>query len=132
MQAEKDACLLALLRAVIGIPFGTVETKEDPDGEPKKKHKDKGKRPEQLTALHQTVVFTKISRRVPQQFYRHRRIRRLSYLQFPQSARTFQMDQFRRGLSNILVVAAHGIDIPLRFTTRYEGVCLSCRKDSSG
>jgi len=54
-QAEKDACLLALLRDVIGVPFGTAESQEDPDDAPQKKRKDK--RPEQLTAPHQTLVF---------------------------------------------------------------------------
>lgn len=118
-QAEKDACLLALLRDVIGVPFGTAESQEDPDDEPKKKRKDKGKRPEQLTAPHQTLVFAATKHHVE---YLSNLLTTAGYAvshiygSLDQSARTFQMDQFRRGLTSILVVtdvAARGIDIPV-------------------
>ena len=118
-QAEKDACLLALLRDVIGVPFGTAESQEDPDDEHKKKRIDKGKRPEQLTAPHQTLVFAATKHHVE---YLSNLLTTAGYAvshiygSLDQSARTFQMDQFRRGLSSILVVtdvAARGIDIPV-------------------
>ena len=118
-QAEKDACLLALLRDVIGVPYGTAESQEDPEDEPKKKSKDKGKRPEQLTAPHQTLVFAATKHHVE---YLSNLLTTAGYAvshiygSLDQSARTFQMDQFRRGLSSILVVtdvAARGIDIPV-------------------
>ena len=118
-QAEKDACLLALLRDVIGVPYGTAESQEDPEDEPKKKRKDKGKRPEQLTAPHQTLVFAATKHHVE---YLSNLLTTAGYAvshiygSLDQSARTFQMDQFRRGLSSILVVtdvAARGIDIPV-------------------
>lgn len=118
-QAEKDACLLALIRDVIGVPFGTAESQEDPDDEPKKKRKDKGKRLEQLTAPHQTLVFAATKHHVE---YLSNLLTTAGYAvshiygSLDQSARTFQMDQFRRGLTSILVVtdvAARGIDIPV-------------------
>ena len=100
-QAEKDACLLALLRDVIGVPYGTAESQEDPEDEPKKKRKDKGKRPEQLTAPHQTLVFAATKHHVE---YLSNLLTTAGYAvshiygSLDQSARTFQMDQFRRGL----------------------------------
>lgn len=118
-QAEKDACLLALLRDVIDVPFGTAKSQEDPDDGPQKKRKDKGKRPEQLTAPHQTLVFAATKHHVE---YLTNLLTTAGYAvshiygSLDQSARTFQMDQFRRGLTSILVVtdvAARGIDIPV-------------------
>jgi ATP-dependent RNA helicase DDX54/DBP10 len=118
-QAEKDACLLALLRDVIGVPLGTAESQEDPDDTPQKQRKDKGKRPEQLTAPHQTLVFAATKHHVE---YLSNLLTTAGYAvshiygSLDQSARTFQMDQFRRGLTGILVVtdvAARGIDIPV-------------------
>jgi ATP-dependent RNA helicase DDX54/DBP10 len=118
-QAEKDACLLALLRDVIGVPLGTAESQEDPDDAPQKQRKDKGKRPEQLTAPHQTLVFAATKHHVE---YLSNLLTTAGYAvshiygSLDQSARTFQMDQFRRGLTGILVVtdvAARGIDIPV-------------------
>ncbi|KIM75501.1 hypothetical protein PILCRDRAFT_673146 [Piloderma croceum F 1598] len=118
-QAEKDACLLALLRDVIGVPLGTAESQEDPDDAPQKQRKDKGKRPEQLTAPHQTLVFAATKHHVE---YLSNLLTTAGYAvshiygSLDQSARTFQMDQFRRGLTGVLVVtdvAARGIDIPV-------------------
>ncbi|KAF7973700.1 hypothetical protein HWV62_14374 [Athelia sp. TMB] len=118
-QAEKDACLLALLRDVIGVPFGTAEQQADPDDAPQKKRKDKGARPAQLTAPHQTLVFAATKHHVE---YLTTLLTTAGYAvshiygALDQMARTFQMDQFRRGLTSILVVtdvAARGIDIPV-------------------
>lgn len=118
-QAEKDACLLALLRDVIEVPYGTAESQEDPDDLPAKKRKDKGKRPEQLTAPHQTLVFAATKHHVE---YLTNLLTTAGYAvshiygSLDQSARTFQMDQFRRGMTSVLVVtdvAARGIDIPV-------------------
>lgn len=118
-QAEKDACLLALLRDVIGVPYGTAESQEDPDDVPQKKRKEKSRRPEQLTAPHQTLVFAATKHHVE---YLTNLLTTAGYAvshiygSLDQSARTFQMDQFRRGLTSVLVVtdvAARGIDIPV-------------------
>jgi ATP-dependent RNA helicase DDX54/DBP10 len=116
---EKDACLLALLRDVIGVPMSTAESQEDPDDAPHKKRKDKDKRPERLSAPHQTLVFAATKHHVE---YITNLLKTAGYAashiygSLDQSARTFQMDQFRRGLTSILVVtdvAARGIDIPV-------------------
>lgn len=115
-QTEKDACLLILLRDVIGVPLGTAGSQEDPDDAPKKKRKD---RAEQLIVPHQTLVFAATKHHVE---YLANLLTTAGYAvshiygSLDQSARTFQMDQFRRGLSSILVVtdvAARGIDIPV-------------------
>ncbi|TFK44727.1 DEAD-domain-containing protein [Crucibulum laeve] len=111
-QAEKDACLLSLLRDVIKVPFGS--NAEDVD----QKKKGKGKY-EQFTAPHQTLIFAATKHHVEYLMnlltiagYSVSHI----YGSLDQMARTFQMDQFRRGVTSILVVtdvAARGIDIPV-------------------
>jgi ATP-dependent RNA helicase DDX54/DBP10 len=111
--AEKEACLLALLRDVIQVPLGAPKE----DG-PAEQHK-KGKHREQVTAPHQTLVFAATKHHVE---YLLNLLTTAGYAvshiygSLDQSARTFQMDQFRRGLTSILVVtdvAARGIDIPV-------------------
>lgn len=113
--AEKEAGLLALLRDVIKVPFGTTRTEETSEGG----RNVKRKRPEQYTAPHQTLIFVATKHHV--EFitsflvtvgYSVSHI----YSSLDQTARTHQMDQFRRGITNILVVtdiAARGIDIPV-------------------
>ena len=59
-QAEKDACLLVLLRDVIGVPLGSSRASADDSDHPadkKGKGKVKAKHHEQVTAPHQTLVF---------------------------------------------------------------------------
>ncbi|KAF5385833.1 hypothetical protein D9615_002245 [Tricholomella constricta] len=117
-QAEKEACLLALLRDVIQVPFGTTHAEEN-EHVIEKKHKGKAKHPEQFTAPHQTLIFVATKHHVEFVMnllttagYAVSHI----YGTLDQSARTYQMDQFRRGITNILVVtdvAARGIDIPV-------------------
>lgn len=115
-QAEKEACLLALLRDVIKVPF---QSGEGAGTEPKQKHKGKSKHAEQFTAPHQTLIFVATKHHV--EFvtnfltaagYAVSHI----YGSLDQTARTYQMDQFRRSITSILVVtdvAARGIDIPV-------------------
>ncbi|KAG6911139.1 hypothetical protein DXG01_003879 [Tephrocybe rancida] len=117
-QVEKEACLLSLLRDVIKVPFGSAHM-EAAEHVPEKKRKTKFKHPEQFTAPHQTLIFVATKHHV--EFvttflttagYAVSHI----YGSLDQSARTFQMDQFRRGITSILVVtdvAARGIDIPV-------------------
>ncbi|KAG5638307.1 hypothetical protein H0H81_000725 [Sphagnurus paluster] len=116
-QAEKEACLLSLLRDVIKVPFGDTHIADQQASE--KKRKGKSKHSEQFTAPHQTLIFVATKHHV--EFvtnflttagYAVSHI----YGSLDQSARTYQMDQFRRGITNILVVtdvAARGIDIPV-------------------
>ncbi|KAG6820733.1 hypothetical protein H0H93_012379 [Arthromyces matolae] len=116
-QAEKEACLLSLLRDVIKVPLKSPDTEAVHDNP--EKRRSKLKTSEQTTAPHQTIIFVATKHHV--EFvttfltaagYAVSHI----YGSLDQSARTFQMDQFRRGSTSILVVtdvAARGIDIPV-------------------
>lgn len=111
-QAEKDACLLYLLRDVIGVPTGSNQP-EVTEGKGKKKAVN------QYAAPHQTLVFVATKHHVEYLTvllttagYSVSQI----YGTLDQTARSIQMDRFRRGITNILVVtdvAARGIDIPV-------------------
>ncbi|KAJ7084419.1 P-loop containing nucleoside triphosphate hydrolase protein [Mycena belliarum] len=117
-QAEKDACLLSLLRDVIKVPFGQAPPPEAEDGGDQPR-RTKMKRLEQRTAPHQTLVFVATKHHVE---YILNLLTAANYAvshiygSLDQTARSYQMDQFRRGLTSILVVtdvAARGIDIPV-------------------
>ena len=117
-QAEKDACLLTLLRDVIKVPLA-AETKQDGSLAGETPKKGKGKAAPLVMAPHQTLIFTATKHHVSYLLtllttagYS------ISYIYgtLDQTARTLEMDRFRRGVSNILVVtdvAARGIDIPI-------------------
>lgn len=117
-KAEKDACLLYLLRDVIKVPL--AEGKEAEESELKdRKQKGKAKYFEQITAPHQTLIFAATKHHVE---YLTVLLKTIGYSvshiygSLDQSARTYQMDQFRKGATSILVVtdvAARGIDIPV-------------------
>lgn len=121
-HAEKDACLLILLRDVIGVPLGTSRPGNDGSQETtdkKGKGKAKQKYSEITTAPHQTLIFAATKHHVE---YLTNLLTSAGYSvsyiygTLDQTARTLQMDQFRRGHTNILVVtdvAARGIDIPV-------------------
>ncbi|KAH8827988.1 P-loop containing nucleoside triphosphate hydrolase protein [Flagelloscypha sp. PMI_526] len=109
-QAEKEASLLSLLRDVIKVPLGEA------DGPTKS---SKTKLGEVTTTPQQTLIFVATKHHVE---YLSNILIAVGYSvayiygSLDQAARTFQMDQFRRGLKNILVVtdvAARGIDIPI-------------------
>ncbi|KAG6869119.1 hypothetical protein C0993_001684 [Termitomyces sp. T159_Od127] len=115
-QAEKEGCLLSLLRDVIKVPFRSAQggTEESPE-----KRKSKFKHSEQSIAPHQTLIFVATKHHVE---FMSALLTSAGYAvshiygSLDQSARTFQMDQFRRGITSILVVtdvAARGIDIPI-------------------
>ncbi|THH20429.1 hypothetical protein EW146_g934 [Bondarzewia mesenterica] len=113
-QGEKDASLLVLLRDVIRVPLGTQSLQEDGD-----RKKGKGKAREHVTAPHQTLVFAATKHHVE---YLTNVLTTAGYAvshiygSLDQTARTQQMEQFRRGVTSILVVtdvAARGIDIPV-------------------
>jgi ATP-dependent RNA helicase DDX54/DBP10 len=117
-QAEKDACLLSLLRDVIKVPLaGEAEKVDSIVGE--KSKKGKGKTAPLVMAPHQTLIFTATKHHVSYLLtllttsgYSVSHI----YGTLDQTARTLEMDRFRRGAANILVVtdvAARGIDIPI-------------------
>ena len=118
-QHEKDASLLVLLRDVIGVPMGAPATKEDEQVDKKGKGKGKQKYSELVASPHQALVFAATKHHVE---YLTNMLSTAGYTvshiygSLDQTARTQQMDQFRRGQTNILVVtdvAARGIDIPV-------------------
>lgn len=120
-QAEKDASLLLLLRDVICVPLGSndIRTKGEDQNSASHEQKKKRKVHDQYTAPHQTLVFAATKHHVE---YLTNLLVTAGYAvshiygALDQVARTQQMEQFRRGLTNILVVtdvAARGIDIPV-------------------
>ncbi|TBU33897.1 ATP-dependent RNA helicase DBP10 [Dichomitus squalens] len=118
-QAEKDACLLVLLREVIGVPFGNPATESEEANDKKGKGRAKAKHSEHAAAPHQTLIFAATKHHVE---YLTNLLAAAGYASshiygsLDQVARTQQMDAFRRGRTNILVVtdvAARGIDIPV-------------------
>ncbi|KAI0276576.1 P-loop containing nucleoside triphosphate hydrolase protein [Russula aff. rugulosa BPL654] len=115
-QDEKDACLLVLLRDIIRVPIG-VNASQDRErgGEPKSKRVNQ----DQFAAPHQTLVFAATKHHVE---YLTTLLTAAGYAvshiygSLDHSARFQQMDQFRCGRTNVLVVtdvAARGIDIPV-------------------
>ncbi|KAL1725871.1 P-loop containing nucleoside triphosphate hydrolase protein [Schizophyllum commune] len=116
--AEKEACLLELLRDVIKVPLGRINAEEDEEGATKK-GKGKAKRGEIVTAPHQTLIFAATKHHVE---YLTTLLSTAGYAvshiygSLDQTARSQQMESFRRGITTILVVtdvAARGIDIPV-------------------
>ena len=116
-KAEKDACLLTLLRDVIKVPLGTAQPQDDQIHSKERSFNSKSQ--ERLTAPHQTLIFAATKHHVE---YLMNLLITAGYAvshiygSLDQHARTFQMNQFRQGLTNILVVtdvAARGIDIPV-------------------
>ncbi|EIW83083.1 ATP-dependent RNA helicase DBP10 [Coniophora puteana RWD-64-598 SS2] len=121
-QAEKDACLLALLRDVIHVPLGSEmpqDDKDDTSGGKFRKGKGKQRATQVTTAPHQTLIFAATKHHVE---YLANLLSSAGYAvshiygALDQAARQFQMEQFRRGHTSLLVVtdvAARGIDIPV-------------------
>ncbi|KAG7098581.1 hypothetical protein E1B28_000511 [Marasmius oreades] len=114
-QAEKDACLLSLLRDVIKVPLAGSDKSTEVDN----RGRGKGKARDVMTMPHQTLVFAATKHHVE---YLMNLLTTAGYAvshiygTLDQSARTYQMEQFRRGFTGILVVtdvAARGIDIPV-------------------
>ncbi|KLO19427.1 P-loop containing nucleoside triphosphate hydrolase protein [Schizopora paradoxa] len=117
-QAEKESCLLALLRNVIKIPLrGHLK---DNESATEQSSKDKGKGKERPhTAPHQTIVFTATKHHVE---YITMLLTSAGfsvahiYGKLDQTARSQQLQRFLQGSCDILVVtdvAARGIDVPV-------------------
>jgi ATP-dependent RNA helicase DDX54/DBP10 len=124
-QAEKDAALLTLLRDVIRVPLGAPDAADGGDDGAKGKGKGKGKgkarapADAQMAGAHQALVFAATKHHVE---YLQTLLSAAGYAvahlygALDQTARSFQMDAFRRGRAAVLVVtdvAARGIDIPV-------------------
>jgi len=118
---EKEGALLHILHDVIKMPLGLPEGVEEEDEEHSRKRKrgsDKPRRREKPTE-HSTIIFTATKHHVEYlaNLLRHAGFA-VSYVYgaLDQTARKIQVDNFRRGRANILVVtdvAARGIDIPV-------------------
>ena len=123
--ADKEAALLSLLKEVIKVPVDEqaltrIEENEDEDSvkrDYKKKGKDGSNR--RIMASHQAIIFAATKHHVE---YLTTLLQVAGYTtshiygSLDQTARKFQMDSFRRGRTNLLVVtdvAARGIDIPI-------------------
>ncbi|KAI0546075.1 ATP-dependent RNA helicase DBP10 [Xylaria curta] len=121
--AEKLGTLLHILHDVIKIPTGLPEAETDPSENPSKKRKRGGESEKQKPSPFATIVFTSTKHDVEflQTMLTHAGFA-VSYVygSLDQTARKTQVENFRKGRSNILVVtdvAARGIDIPLLYNT---------------
>lgn len=119
---EKEGALLHILHNVIkmplGLPKGVAEETEEQQSKKRKRGSDRISRKEKPTE-HSTIVFAATKHHVEYlaHLLRHAGFA-VSYVygSLDQTARKIQVDNFRRGRSNILVVtdvAARGIDIPV-------------------
>lgn len=117
---EKLGTLLHILHDIIKIPTGLPEGVTDDSENPSKKRKRGGESHEkQKPSPYATIVFTSTKHDV--EFLQTMLTQAgfaVSYVygSLDQTARKTQVENFRRGRSNILVVtdvAARGIDIPL-------------------
>lgn len=117
-SAEKEGSLLHILHDVIKMPVGFPRGPIDDDGEIKSKKRKRGEGPSKPTE-HSTIVFTATKHHV--EYLANLLILAgfaVSYVygSLDQTARRLQVENFRRGMTNILVVtdvAARGIDIPV-------------------
>lgn len=124
-SAEKEGALLHILSDIIKIPTGqpdaALRAKEDvavPDNKRKRSDID-GIKPHESPTAHSTIVFAATKHHVD---YLTALLRRSgfavshAYGSLDQTARKIQVQDFRKGITNILVVtdiAARGIDIPV-------------------
>ncbi|KAI1377729.1 ATP-dependent RNA helicase DBP10 [Hypoxylon crocopeplum] len=120
-SAEKEGALLHILHDVIKMPTGLPEGVE-PDSEKLSKKRKRGSdapRGKEKPTEHSTIIFAATKHHVE---YLQSLLREsgfsVSYVygSLDQTARKDQVESFRRGRSNILVVtdvAARGIDIPI-------------------
>jgi ATP-dependent RNA helicase DDX54/DBP10 len=115
-QQEKDAALLYILRNVIKLSKSTPNSADAKTEQDKKK---KFKKPTNMGDLHQTIVFASTKHHVE---YLANLLMLVGYQvsyvygTLDQTARHIQINNFRNGISNILIVtdvAARGIDIPI-------------------
>ncbi|KAH7160877.1 P-loop containing nucleoside triphosphate hydrolase protein [Dactylonectria macrodidyma] len=114
--AEKEGSLLHILHDVIKMPVGQPEEPQDKEGSKKRKRGEStGSKPTE----HSTIVFAATKHHV--EYLANLLIEAgfaVSYVygSLDQTARRIQVEDFRRGKTNILVVtdvAARGIDIPV-------------------
>lgn len=116
--ADKDGALLYVLHDVIKMPLGLPEGVRGFESKPSKKRKREHSGPGKPTE-HSTIVFAATKHRVEylSELLAHAGFAvSFVYGSLDQEARRMQVEDFRRGRTNILVVtdvAARGIDIPV-------------------
>ncbi|KAF9969077.1 ATP-dependent RNA helicase dbp10 [Actinomortierella ambigua] len=121
-QQEKEAALLTVLRDVIKLPMETgvkYDPKENSQDSKKRKWNKPSKEEIGAATEHQTIVFVSTKHHV--EYVSNILITagyQVSYIygSLDQTARKIQIDRFRKGYTNLLVVtdvAARGIDIPV-------------------
>ncbi|KAI1210927.1 ATP-dependent RNA helicase DBP10 [Annulohypoxylon truncatum] len=119
--AEKEGALLHILHDVIKMPMGLPEGVQPESDKPSKKRKRGSDAPRgrEKPTEHSTIIFTATKHHVEYlQSLLNEAGFAVSYVygSLDQTARKDQVENFRRGRSNILVVtdvAARGIDIPI-------------------
>jgi len=121
-SGEKEGALLHILYDIIKMPLGDPPRSENDEEQPKSKKRKRGSdKPnfKEKPTEHSTIIFTATKHHVE---YISNLLRlagfSVSYVygSLDQTARKIQVDNFRRGRTNILVVtdvAARGIDIPV-------------------
>ncbi|KAF2216843.1 hypothetical protein CERZMDRAFT_108758 [Cercospora zeae-maydis SCOH1-5] len=122
-RAEKEGALLHILQDVIKMPTGSTKaahgTKESKKGDKKRKRGADGPAANETTSPYSTVVFTSTKHHVE---YVANFLKAWGYAtsyvygSLDQTARKMQVQDFRSGVTNILVVtdvAARGLDVPL-------------------
>ena len=124
-SAEKDGALLHVLNDIIKIPTGQTEAairaKQEASSKGKKRKRGEldGVKPYESPADHSTIVFAATKHHVDYlaALLRHSGFAvSHAYGSLDQTARRIQVQDFRTGMTNILVVtdvAARGIDIPV-------------------
>ncbi|KAK0715716.1 P-loop containing nucleoside triphosphate hydrolase protein [Lasiosphaeris hirsuta] len=119
---EKEAALLHILHDIIKMPMGSPDGAPTDDTETQSKKRKRvpdRPNPREKPTEHSTIVFTATKHHVEYitNLLRHAGFAvSYAYGSLDQTARKFQVEDFRRGRSNILVVtdvAARGIDIPV-------------------
>lgn len=126
-SAEKEGALLHLLAEVIKIPTGptgtalrTNDREKAPENKKKRKRGDVDRvKPNESPTVHSTIIFAATKHHVD---YIAALLRRSGYAvshaygSLDQTARKIQVQEFRTGITHVLVVtdvAARGIDIPV-------------------
>lgn len=124
-SAEKEGALLHVLSDIIKIPTGqpraAVRAKEEADRNHKKRKRGEGDgpKPNESPTEHSTIIFAATKHHVDYlaALLRHSGFAvSHAYGSLDQTARKIQVQDFRTGMTNILVVtdvAARGIDIPV-------------------
>ncbi|EME78543.1 uncharacterized protein MYCFIDRAFT_10719, partial [Pseudocercospora fijiensis CIRAD86] len=120
-RAEKEGALLHILQDVIKMPAGSnvAEKRDGKDKGSKKRKRDSDAPAHEAPSAHSTVVFAATKHHVE---YLANFLKAYGYAtsyvygSLDQTARKMQVQDFRSGITNILVVtdvAARGLDVPL-------------------